>query len=306
MSTTGQFLKEVLTGIEPSPAKKDRARRSHKFLRDELQTGHFKNRIVDHYLSGSYSRDTAIEPLDDVDIVFVIDPGAWQSGLTRLFNWKPEPVRVLHSFQAAVRHRYPNSSVLGQRRSVGLAMDHLHIDIVPAIADDSRQDYIWIPDRRAQNWILSGPKVHSAAAMQVNEINRQMFKPLVKLLKTWNSNLPGTARVRSFVVESMATRIFSEYRFESLQDGLLKYFDFVTWLGGGKALMSWRHSCGMSLSWGILSVPDIADTRSNVAANVDSMRYQRFADKARISRNHLNKGITSRSVKLLSAALRVS
>lgn len=305
MAITDQFLKEILASIEPSPTTKDRARRSHKFLRDELQTGHFKNRIVDHYLSGSYSRDTAIEPLDDVDIVFVIDPGAWQSGLNKFFNWKPDPIRVLNSFQAAVRHRYPNSSVLGQRRSVGLAMNHLHIDIVPAIADDSRQDYIWIPDRRTQNWILSGPKVHSAAATRVNEMNRQMLKPLVKLLKSWNSNLPGTARVRSFVVESMATRIFSTYRFESLQDGLLMYFDFVAWLRDEKAFISWQDPCGMSFSWGTLSVPDVADTRSNVAANVDSMRYQRFADKARLSRNHLNKGIASNSVRLLSAALRV-
>jgi hypothetical protein len=137
-------------------------------------------------------------------------------------------------------------------------------------------------------------------------MNRQLFKPLVKLLKSWNSNLPGTARVRSFVVESMATRIFSKYRFETLQDGLLMYFDYVAWLGGEKALTLWQDSCGMSLSWGTLSVPDVAGTRSNVAANVDSMRYQRFADKARVSRNHLHKGIASNSVRLVSAALRVS
>jgi hypothetical protein len=309
MANTDQFLRKVVASIEPSTAKKDRAKRSHRFLRDSLQTGQFKARILDHYLSGSYSRDTAIEPLDDVDIVFVIDPRVWQSGLDKLFNWRPEPRVVLQSFQAAVRYRYPSSSVLSQRRSVGLSMDHLHIDLVPAIAEPSREDYVRIPDTRSNDWVLSGPRVHAARATEVNEKNNRLFKPLVKLLKFWNTNLPSTASLRSFVIETMATRIFSEHRFENLQEGLHMFFDFVVWMNDEKSHRPWRDRCGISFFWGPMKVPDLAATGSNVAANVDSDRRMRFAEKARIGRDHVSNSMIAASYanaeKLLRFALRL-
>src|SRR5712691_13243982 len=104
-------------------------------------------------------------------------------------------------------------------------MHHLHIDVVPAIPHDSKPDHIWIPDRRDNSWLLTGPRVHAKRASWVNDRNAGRFKPLVKLLKYWNRGLPGTAELRSFTIETLATRIFSSYRFESLEDGLLKFFD---------------------------------------------------------------------------------
>src|SRR5207249_3240691 len=122
MTSVEQFLWALLKEIEPSKAQKDGAQRSHKFLRDLLRTGQFASRIHDDYLSGSYSRDTAIEPLEDVDIIFVIHPEHWQSQLSKALGFKPEPDTVLRSFQTAVRYRYSDSSVVAQRRSVGLRM----------------------------------------------------------------------------------------------------------------------------------------------------------------------------------------
>lgn len=44
---------------------------------------------------------------------------------------------VLESFATAIRRRYALSSVYGQRRSVRLELNHLDIDVVPAIPDAS-------------------------------------------------------------------------------------------------------------------------------------------------------------------------
>ena len=106
-------------------------------------------------------------------------------------------------------------------------MHHLHIDVVPAIADASKHGHIWIPDRSKNDWIISGPKVHAERASAVNQRNDACFTPLVKLLKYWNQGLPSTASLRSFTIETMATRIFTPYRVRSLEEGLLKFFDFV-------------------------------------------------------------------------------
>lgn len=287
MATGEGYLWELLTDIEPSRARKEAAQRSHAFFRDILRTGQFASRVVDDYLSGSYPRGTAIKPLEDVDIIFVIDPNSWQSSLSTLVGFRPSPEAVLNSFHQAIRYRYPDSSVATQRRSIGLRMHHLHIDVVPAIAHDSKRDHIWIPDRKEDDWIITGPKVHARHATALNERHGGRFKPLVKLLKYWNTGLPGTAELRSFTIETMATRIFSSYRLQSLEEGLLRFFDFVVWVDDGKPCLSWSDQCGVSFFWGPMKVPDVADTGANVAAGVDSTRRKRFADKARISRNRM-------------------
>ncbi len=287
MASAEQYLWEMAKAIEPSKAQKDSAQRSHAFFRDALRTGQFATRVVDDYLSGSYVRDTAIKPLEDVDIIFVIDPKYWVSSLSTLIGLRPDPETVLTSFQQAIRYRYPDSSVAMQRRSVGLRMHHLHIDVVPAIAHESKRDHIWISDRKEDDWIVTGPKVHARHAAALNERHGGRFKPLVKLLKYWNRGLPSTAQLRSFTIETMATRIFSSYRLSSLEEGLLRFFDFVVWVDDGEPCLSWSDQCGVSFFWGPMQVPDVAETGANVALGVDSTRRKRFADKARISRNKM-------------------
>lgn len=291
MASIEQFLWQLVKEIEPSKVRKEGAQRSHGFLRDILRTGQFAQRIDDDYLSGSYARGTAIDPLEDVDIIFIIHPEFFQSQLSKAIGFNPAPATVLNSFQAAIRYRYPDSSVVGQRRSVGLRMHHLHIDVVPAIADSSKRDHIWIPDKNENTWIISGPKVHADRATEVNQKHSGRFKPLVRLLKYWNAGLPSTAQVRSFTIETIATRIFSSHRLESLERGLLMFFDFVVWVNDQKAHLTWSDQCGVSFFWGAMKVPDIADTGSNVAANVNSAQRKRFAEKARISRDRVLQAI---------------
>jgi len=295
VASAEKFLLEIVREIEPSATRKDGAQRSHRFLRDILRTGQFATRISDDYLSGSYARGTAIDPLEDVDIIFVVHPEHFQSRLSRAIGFNPSPATVLNSFQNAIRYRYPDSSVVSQRRSVGLRMYHLHIDVVPAIADSSKRDHIWIPDRSDDTWVLTGPKVHAIRATEVNQRSGGKFKPLVKLLKYWNRGLPSTAQIQSFTIETIATRIFSNYRLDSLEQGLLLFFDFVVWVDDQKTHLSWSDQCGISFFWGPMNVPDVAETGSNVAAKVDSARRKRFTEKARISRDRILQAIEATS-----------
>jgi len=276
-------LLDLVKSIEPTQTQKDGAKRSHNYLRDILCTGQMTSRITDHYLSGSYSRDTAIYPLDDVDVIFVIDPNKWKSGL--FFLYKPSPETVLTSFANAIRYRYPESSIYNQRRSVCLSLYHLDIDVVPAIKDG---DYIWIPDREVDEWIKSSPNKHSENATTINRIQNGKFKPLVKLLKFWNSNLPSTAQLKSFAIETICVRLFGAVKFNSLEEGLLYFFDFVAYLSEYETVISWKDSCGISFSgfYGC-KVPDAAGTDSNTTSGVDQVRQKRFIENAVRSRDRM-------------------
>lgn len=280
------ILRDILAGIEPTATQKDGAQRSHNYLRDLLNTGHMAARIHRSYLSGSYARDTAIRPLDDVDIIFEIDPAPWSRGIA-FFEPTPEPERVLESFAAAIRRRYPVSSVHGQRRSVRLELNHLDIDVVPAIPERSDPALIRVADRGSGEWIKSSPQRHSENATRINKKHGGKFKPLVKLLKFWNSNLPDTVRCKSFLIETIAVHIFDNVAFESIEHGLLLFWDFLVCRYSEPPIYEWNHSFGMSFGWFSVSVPDAAGTGSNTAAHVDDSRARALAAKARISRDRL-------------------
>ena len=94
-----------------------------------MDTGGIGNRILRSFLSGSYVRGTAVNPLGDVDIIFLIDESKWAT----VFSTRPEPSVVLRSFADAVRYRYEKSSAFTQRRSIRLELSHIDIDCVPAI-----------------------------------------------------------------------------------------------------------------------------------------------------------------------------
>jgi len=277
-------IKALLKEIRPTQTQLDGAKRSHKHLRSVLNTGQFENRIIKSYLSGSYARETAIYPLDDVDIIFEIDHRYWDIPFFQKF---PDPQVVLKSFHRAIKSRYKETRVRLQRRSVGLRLSHLDIDVVPAISSNKR-DMLLIPDRIEGVWISTSPKIHSEAGMEANKFQNKLFKPLVKLLKFWNSSLPSPSRVKSFTVETIAIRVFSNIRFDTLQNGLKLYFDFIVYLGGGECTYRWASKYGMSLKiFGGVIIPDVASTGGNVGSGLDQERLRKFFVQAERSLNKM-------------------
>jgi hypothetical protein len=300
MANAEQYLWSLVGQIEPTTAQKSGAARSQNYLREVLQTGRMLNRIRDVYLSGSYSRDTAIRPLDDVDIVVEINHEHWPKGFLSDY---PPPVAVLDSFSSAIRYRYPVSSVFGQRRSIRLELNHLDIDVVPAIPL-AGGDFILVPDRTAERWIKSGPKIHAKVATQVNNRWEGRFKPLVKLLKLWNANLPSTVQVKSFAVETMAVHYFSRYKLNSLEEGLSLFLDALASFSDGGLLQSHDPDVGFTLSWARSKLPDIAGTGSNLFERLDEERRRKLISSARVSRDRIMSARAARTEDSCWAYLR--
>jgi hypothetical protein len=304
-------LWDLVRKIEPTPTQKLGAARSQRHLRKLLNSGKMAERIATSYLSGSYARNTAIHPLDDVDIIFVVKPEHWRKSFSLLFGSSdfPAPHSILDSFANAIRYRYPITSVFGQRRSVRLKLYHLDIDIVPAIQDKRDRQLLRIPDSHAGRWIVTSPAKHAENATAVNKFQTGRFKPLVKLLKYWNGNLPGTAHLKSFAIETMAVRIFRESQFSTLQEGLLYFFDFVAFISGNGASFQWRNQYGLSLGWLNARVPDTAGLNSNIIDGITNERRTRFIANALRSREKMEASLQARSLdtgcRRIAEALRI-
>lgn len=277
-------LSRILRSVEPSEEEKEGARRSHRYLRDILLTGNMESIIQDHFLSGSYPRATAIRPLDDVDVIFVVDPDHWKTPNPGAL---PVPSAVLQTFERALERRYPETQLRVQRRSIRLQMWHLNVDVVPAVsADGGGSERLLIPDAENDTWIRSAPKLHGALATEINQKRGELFKPLVKLLKTWNLGAPEELLFKSFCVETIATRLFESAKLGSLQTGLVQFFDFVCYIGGSLHKFSWTDDRGMSLRLGGCMVPDTVEGM-NVAASVTKQGRESFLRRAATSRDRI-------------------
>ena len=282
MANCENFLWDQVRAVEPTATQKNGARRSQNFLRDILCTGNMAPRIKTHYLSGSYARDTAVYPLDDVDIIFIIEPEHWPHDWNFLFGTErfPKTSAVLESFARAIRYRYRDSSVFEQRRSIRLQLYHLDVDVVPAIQHPNDSRFILIPDHHANDWILSSPILHAEKATSANKFQNGQLKPLIKLLKYWNGQLPSTARLKSFAIETMCVRIFEQLPMKTLQDGLHYFFDFVSSFSGRQSSFRWTTRYGISLGWLSPKVPDTANTGSNIIARIENERREKFIEHA--------------------------
>lgn len=277
--------------VEPTATQKKAASASHNYLRELMDTGGIGNRIFSSYLSGSYARGTAVNPLGDVDIIFLIDDSKWASGLLAM---RPKPSVVLRSFAAAVRYRYDQSSAFTQRRSIRLELSHIDIDCVPAI-EIPGSDYIWVGDRRDDAWIRSSPKLHHAELTKANLLCDGWVVPAIKLLKTWNKSLPSTAQVRSFVIETIAITVLTAAPQKTLQDCVLGFFDFVVQFRSD-FLQIGNDRLGITIS-GVfgMTVPDLARTGGNVASGVGGGQATNFMNRASRSRELLEGGLHART-----------
>jgi hypothetical protein len=174
-------------------------------------------------------------------------------------------------------------------------MEHLHIDVVPAVVDENNPAWLRIPDVKDRQWIATAPKVHSAIATDLNGKMDGLFKPLVRLLKGWNAGLPETARFKSFAVETLAGRLFGSCRPSSLTQGVTLFLDFASWRGGNGAHFNWTDSCGVDLGGWSGSMPDLAGTGSNLVAGYDSDRRAKFTMAARVARDAFLSAATART-----------
>ncbi len=287
------FLRKILSACEPTQTQKATAARSENFLRDLLHDS--KLPILDSYLSGSYARDTALRPIDDVDILFLIDPDYWQKNKFVVFG-KPNPKEILETFARAIRYRYEESSVRLQKCSVNLSLHKLEIDVVPAIIADSNTTAVYVGNQFNGDWSVSNPKEHTRKAAEINKITGGLFKPLVKLVKCWNSGLPSTARVKSFLLETIAMHLFATYPLPSLSAGLIHYWDHLLYAAGESHLYNWC-SVNVSLSWWNHSVPDIGRTGNNIAATVEHEVITKLVNQARISRDTAMAAAKARTIE---------
>jgi hypothetical protein len=168
-----------------------RRRRTRRFATSCAVTA--KEAHKDTFLSGSYARRTAINDINDVDVICIVD----------IDKFATEPELVLAWTQSVLDKYY--SKTKRQGRSVGAqAAKGVWLDIVPATPMYSDDGPLWIPDRNAKEWVATHPKSQIQTATDKNKTTDGYYVQVVKLMKFWRDRLPTeSCRLKSYILESL-------------------------------------------------------------------------------------------------------
>lgn len=195
----------------------------------------FPRFIEGDFLSGSYARGTKIFPLDDIDIMMVLDgtglfairDGSYWNATVRGSTLANNPVlreldwqgllssrRVMEILQNALKQSYPNSKVAkdGQAINVWLDSHGLGMDVIPCFhvipADGSRDVYYIPAGSQTDGWMMTNPKIDENISDQLHSHHNEKLKPVIKLIKLWN-RVFNNNRLRSYHLESVAWYVFA-------------------------------------------------------------------------------------------------
>ena len=194
MELIGDF-KEFLSSIQPGDSDIADAKAAHEKVRDRLRTDEeSKEAHKETFLTGSYARHTAINDINDVDVICILD----------IDHAITEPEAVLSWLQAILNKYY--SEVRAQGRSVGAkAAKGVWLDIVPSTVVAADDGPLWIPDRDAKQWVQTHPKGQIAAGVSKNKGTDGYYVHTVKLLKAWRDRLPTeSCRLKSYILQTLA------------------------------------------------------------------------------------------------------
>ena len=195
------FLEKLIHEIEVPDQIKQSANECINKIEKEVKR---QIKIKEFRVSGSYSRDTIIHPLNEIDLFIV---------LNQYFKleYKEHPRDFLEMISRSLdKSNLPIKNLRIKNRSVGFQFNKLQFDIVPVFPINGKEGYYWIADVVEKKWIEISPFFHSQALEDLNKDTRGLAKNVIRLIKYWfrqqklknaNEFARGAYNIESFLIE---------------------------------------------------------------------------------------------------------
>lgn len=234
------YFREYLHKIQPTTANRQRAIQLHTTLRDRLAgAGTLEDWYAGSFLYGSYRRNTAVQPIKDVDICVLLD----------IESSAHSPQTVVNCLREVLEEIGYEAKTALQRRSVRIDMSSTTLDVVPVVAAPDLEEQLLIPDRALSIWVPTHPKGHLEAAIQLNKESAKRYVPLVKIVKAWHRYQNSTEdrpKPKGFTLEALVAA-YQDPDAPSFAEQFVRFLDNLS------------RDCGSLMELGIFpSVPDPA------------------------------------------------
>jgi hypothetical protein len=173
-------------------------------------------------LSGSYPRSTRLAPLNDIDMIAVVESTA---------PWNDDPETALRAAGQIVVDEFPGSTMeIGNHAAKISNLDStikdVHLDVVVGYEIGSGTTLRISETQPQSDWIKSDPEAHARDLSDANEAWDKKLKPTTKQIKHWNRREEDRDRqMPSFLIEAIALHAFDDSGSLSPPEMAHRYFD---------------------------------------------------------------------------------
>lgn len=228
--------------LSPTPGERDFVTTVYGSVRDVLG-------VTNSLQIGSYPRFTAITPMHDLDVLYIL--GAWNPQ-------QHDPNEALASLKAKLDAEYENPThykvaISRQTHSITIKFkdgddEVFGVDVVPAYTNGTNnfgEAMYVVPEiamkahrerrqlreavakgERQMDWIASDPRGYISVARQLNEVNED-FRKAVKFAKGWRASCKesdDSFPLKSFHLEQAITRWMAAYPQADIFDIIFEFF----------------------------------------------------------------------------------
>jgi predicted nucleotidyltransferase len=140
---------------------------------------YFDSNITDHFQFGSNTRGTILprkaDSDSDIDYMVVFDTSDGQK----------KPQTYLDRLKRFAENKYSTSEIYQSTPTIVLSLNHIKFELVPSINNYGYQ--IPSPASSWTEWISTNPAGANQAIQDKNKAENYQIKPLVRLIKYWNT-----------------------------------------------------------------------------------------------------------------------
>lgn len=140
---------------------------------------YFSSTVTNHFQFGSSTRGTILprkaDSHSDIDYMIVFDTS----------NGQRKPQTYLDRLRCFVKEKYSRSEIHQSHPTIVLSLNHINFELVPAIYSYGYN--IPSPASSWLEWTSTNPSETNQLLQDKNKDNNYQIKPLVRLIKCWNT-----------------------------------------------------------------------------------------------------------------------
>lgn len=129
---------------------------------------------------GSYGRWTAIDGISDLDMLYIVPAGSWDT-------YKDGgQYKLLSKTCEAIKSRYPKTDVFVDRLVVRVLYKDFHIEVQP-VFEDADGHFLYPDTKNDGSWKTTKPRLEMAAMSEFGDQKNKNLRRLCKLVRAWKN-----------------------------------------------------------------------------------------------------------------------
>lgn len=166
---------------------------------------------------GSYGRWTAIKGISDLDMLYILPAGKWDT-------YKDgKQAKLLADTKGAIKRRYPSTTVLVDRLVVRVLYKDFHVEVQP-VFEQADGSFKYPDTYDSGSWRITKPRDEIAAMSEANEQKNENLRRLCKMARAWK-NKHGLA-MGGLLIDTLAYNFLKST--DEYNDKSYLYYDYMS------------------------------------------------------------------------------